>query len=255
MSGEFRPVPPSLLFFLFAHRLGVPGHATRIVPCNDDYGVQLRGLSSTLLASAFWGLREAGLARLEVERKSLIISRHTYVKITLLEDSDVPGLEGQLLAAMHRNPYEGEFRARLTDRTLERLESAGKQEEADRIRQRSEDRQRRREEHLYVERVVLQWFGGHYSEPDQYLVEAMREIAVSFGYMDVTESESAVPFGLGGVKRSFQARCDRIVAVRAELEETLVRWSEFRRSEPALYKPLVEHCERGVRNALRSRGN
>lgn len=248
-------VPPSLLFFLFAHRLGVSGHTVGIVPCHDDAPVGMRALASTLLAAALWGLREAGIARLDVERKWLVVSRHTFVKITLLGEGTMPGLEGQLLSTMRSNPYEGEMRRRMTEKTLERLESSGRSESADRIRERAEERQHRREQRLYVERVIPRWFGEHFRDPDMHVIAAMRDIAVSFGFLDGDRNRSAGPVGMGEGVLVHRANCGRIAEAGEEFEATLLRWHKFQRSEPKLFEALLKHCERGIRNALRSRQN
>lgn len=261
MEAGSLAVSPSLLFYLFADRLDVAGRpsqvgtSTGIVPCHDDLPVQKRALAVTLLASAFWGLREWGLIRLDVERKWLYISWHTYVKITLLRDGEAAGLEEQLVATMRRNPYEGPRTTHLREKSLQRLEDMGKLESADQMRKRAEEHQHRLEQRLYVERVVPHWFGGHFRDADKHVIDAVRDVAVTFGYIDSAETERLHFLGNSHTVATYRPNCDRIAGASGQFNETWARWRDFQRFEPELAKRLAEHCQRGVIRSVQGRGS
>jgi hypothetical protein len=234
-----------------AGRKNRSGTEMGVVPCHEEFPVQTWELAHLLLVSAFWGLQEAGLVRLNIERKVLFyISRHAYVKVTLLEGAGLSGLEGQLLATMHQNPYSGQLNTRIRQKTLERLEDRDKGEVANQLRQRADEQQLRREQHLYVERVVPHWFGGHFKRPAMHVLDAMRDIAVSFGYVDAVDAEGRGLLGVKSSKTEYRPRCDTIASLQRPFEETVDRWNKFRKHESDLFEQLSQQCRQGMRNAL-----
>jgi hypothetical protein len=105
------PASPSLLAYLFADRMveaDSPGRLGAPVPCAETE-VAAAGLAATLLAVAFWDLRERGAVRLEPGRRRLPLLRRR-IEVTRLREEMRPGLAGKAMRVPNADPeaFEGE---------------------------------------------------------------------------------------------------------------------------------------------------
>jgi hypothetical protein len=217
MRTESSP-SPSLLLFLFAdklipvvpYKLGLPLRAPHPVPCKGAMVEQV-ALAETLLAVAFWSLREQGVVALQpcASRKMLLVPS-TAVRVSLCPDARAAAT----LAVSHQEKPVG-------------LEAA--------IRNALVQGHEGEDVHAVIRAVAA---GGDENPHAMFIHRAAWEATVV----------GLLQFGTQGHHLPGDLDCARVAALEARADEVLARWRDFQSSEPVLHLALVKSCASGLKS-------
>lgn len=211
----------TVLVYLFADRFVEPRPriATNApVPCAAAAAVDIDELTATILAVAFWKLRDDGVLDLargrawrRLRRRHTVVARRVRVEYR-------PGLEGDIarFQTVDLSAYEDEDTSRDPGPIGD------------------------------VRHVIRrQWFKRLYEDPHWQVVEATIAEARELGVI----SPCPTP-GKPGHPTTHEVRCDRVAALEPAAEALAKRWRRFAATERKLHDVLVSECERAITDAV-----
>jgi hypothetical protein len=204
---------PPVLTYLFADRFMPAVKASKMtveVPCRGTH-VPRGALGNTLMACAFWALREQGAVTLAVVPRQLLgVRRSPRVAVGHSRSGQYPGLEGGIEAVLasgaQRHVHEAvhEYLGRHSDSPWAQV----------------------------VADVVA---------------EAVRLGVVHRDDRDVHRGRIAGALR-GRAIVTHTPHCDRVAMLEPEAQEVHARWVAFQQSEPELHEALLDQCSKGFRS-------
>jgi hypothetical protein len=184
------------------------------VPCRD-VSVDLKTAAGTLVAAAFWALREAGAVTIGVEQKKGLFGAKSRVAVRRAPGGTGAGANG---------PVETGLLAALADKDP------------------------------YARDTVYRWLGRDFGNPWGTAVGRIESELVEAGLLKPAEV-SGVKGKLKAVSSGRPAvapDCGAVDAVRVDVEAMVGQWQAFQHAEPDLAKALVAECRDGVDRRLES---
>lgn len=202
-------VTASSLFYPFADRF-VPADraltAGTELPCSGQK-VQTKPLASTLLAVAFWGMRETGAAALEPFERKRLFMRQQRIRVNRLAPgpSGAVGIEDGLLAVVV-NDRDGNA----------------------------------------IDDLVWRWLERDSVDPHKAVVEKVVHALAGGGYYRIVDAERGRIAGAVLGKTKLAPVCERITGLAGAFEQVAAAWHAFQEREPDVHRQLRESCERGI---------
>ena len=197
----------SLLLYLHADQVVRPANAlTGTHVPGIEARVNLNDLAATIVAAAFWRLREDGLIALDViKKKILFVIPATEVRATLLATGGRGGLEGDLLTILGTMQGQGA-----------------------------------------VSQVVRAWFGEDIPDPHLRVCRQMDGEALQAGCYVERSAERGLVAGLIKGQTTLEPMAERIAACDEQAREVIAWWQQARTAEPLLFKEVFNACGNAV---------